>query len=425
MSSPKFSRLPGSQYNRTRPVSGRCRYGVVVYRYVSEAPAGPKNQNTHLRENYRMKQQLLKTAVAAVAATVTLGAAAQSVPAQFVVSGEAAAKILDATTINLATAERIATTCERLATENDVAISIYVLDNDGNHVYVHRMDGQVWTNIATAEMKAKTALRLREPSKALMNHVIDEPFDEWRQMELGLFSNAGGLPVVVNNQLIGAIGVGGSAARPPEWSDEICGHRALTEVIGPQPPLLEDIARERPPRRAAVPQFRAQQAPASSLPAEWVVSGANAARIFDGNQISGDAARRIAMSCRSWAAENGQTVSLHIMDTSGIAVHAERMDGQVWHDMETALLKAETARRSRSATSARSAGAMNNPTGVPRAIGLFDFYDEPGGLPIVVDGQMIGAIGVSGTSNNQDETCAVTGLKAVFGDRVLVPVYPQ
>jgi uncharacterized protein GlcG (DUF336 family) len=373
-----------------------------------------------------MKQLILKISlVLAAAAAVTSTAVAQNVPPEFVVSGDAAKKILDGTTINLATAERIGMACERLAEEEGVAISIYVLDNDGNHVYLHRMDGQVWTNIATAEMKAITALRLRTASKSHMNHVMDDPLDEWQQMELGLFANAGGLPVVVNDQLIGAIGVGGSAARPAEgWSDEICGHKALIEVLGPQPPLLEDISRPRPPRTATAPRFAPASPPKSSLPPEFVVSGAAAARIFDGNQISSDAARRVALTCRNWAAERGETMSLYIMDPSGNAVHGERMDGQVWHDMQTAVLKAETARRSRSATSARSAGAINNPAGVPRAVGLFDFYDEPGGLPIVVDGQMIAAIGVSGTSSGQDEACAVAGLQAVFGNRVTVPVYP-
>ena len=40
---------------------------------------------------------------------------------------------------------------------------------------------------------------------------------------------------------------------------------------------------------------------------------------------------------------------------------------------------------------------------------------------IVVDGEMIGAIGVGGG----DENCAIEGLKAAFGNRVLLPVYPE
>ncbi len=172
-------------------------------------------------------------------------ALAQNVPEQFVVSGKAAEKIQDFTTINLATAERIADVCEKAAAAQGVQISIMVLDNDGNHVYMDRMDGQGYLNIITADMKARTALLLRSPSKNLMNSAIQDPTRELQYIQLGEFANSGGLPIVVNKQMIGAVGVGGSAPHPPVWSDEICAHKALTEVIGASvPPLLEDL----PPR---------------------------------------------------------------------------------------------------------------------------------------------------------------------------------
>src|SRR5688572_29006211 len=129
-------------------------------------------------------------------ATVAL---AQNVPAQFVVSGKAAEQIRDFTTINLATAERIAEACERLAAAEGVAISVMVLDNVGNHVYLDRMDGQGYLNIVTAEMKARTALLGREPSKNRMNRVIQDPNQEFQQIQLGFFTNSGGLPIIVNN----------------------------------------------------------------------------------------------------------------------------------------------------------------------------------------------------------------------------------
>jgi glc operon protein GlcG len=373
-----------------------------------------------------MKQQFLRTGLIAAAATAALGttANAQNVSSEYVVSGAAAEKILDFRTINLATAERIEQACQRHAEDEGVQISVYVLDPRGDIVYMHRMDGQNWTNVATAEMKARTALQLRAPSKQVMNHVIRNPSDEYEQMVLGYFANSGGLPIVVNDQLIGAVGVGGSRPRVAEgWSDEICAHKALTDVFGEQPPLLEDLPRPRPPASAPRPSFSASSPPKSSLPPEFVVSGPAAARIFDGVQISGDAARRVAMASRQWAMDHNTSMSLFILDPSGNAVHAERMDGQEHNDMKTALRKAQTSRRSRQTTSARYAGVTNNPAGLPRSVMLFDFYDVPGGLPIVVDGQMIGAIGVSGVANGQDEACAVAGLKAVFGDRVTVPVY--
>src|SRR5438093_10224449 len=140
-------------------------------------------------------------------------APAQNLPSQFVISGETARKIHDFTAINLATAERIAETCERLSSKEGVAVSIYILDNDGNHVYMHRMDGQGYLNIVTAEMKARTALLTRAPSKARMNQVLQNPDTELQQIQIGFFPNSGGLPIIDNDQLISAIGVARSAPR--------------------------------------------------------------------------------------------------------------------------------------------------------------------------------------------------------------------
>jgi glc operon protein GlcG len=354
-------------------------------------------------------------------------AAAQNVPEQFVVSGKTAEKIQDFTTINLATAERIAEACETAAKAEGVGISVMVLDNDGNHVYMDRMDGQGYLNIVTAEMKARTALMLRQPSKLVMNRVIQDPNSELQLMQLGEFANSGGLPIAVNHQMIGAVGVGGSAPRVPVWSDEICAHKALVEVFGNSvPPLEKDL----PPRRnpnpgnAPVPRFAASAPPKSTLPEEWVVGGKGASTVFDANQISLEAAKKIARSCRDWAASKGGTMSLYIIDNAGEFVHMERMDGQVFNNIRTALLKAQTALKTRQPTSIRTAQLKNDPDGIPRQIDFFNFFTNSGGIPIVVDGQMIGAIGVGGGAGGGDEACAIEGLKATFGDHVTLPVYP-
>lgn len=366
--------------------------------------------------------------LAAIGAVVFSAAVfAQNVPAQFVVTGKAAEKIQDFTTINLATAERIATTCEEASTAQGVEISIMVLDNDGNQVYMDRMDGQGYLAIATAEMKARTALMDRQPSKVLMNRVIEDPTQELQTIQLGLFANSGGLPIVVNKQLIGVVGVGGSAPRVPVWSDEICAHQALVKVIGPSvAPLVQDLPRPRNsnPAKTPVPRFASAAPPKSSLPAEFVVSGKAAAEIFDGNQISLTAAKKIARVCRDWAASKGGAMSLYIIDNEGELVHMERMDGQVYNDIRTALLKAQTALKTRQPTSIRAAQLRNNPSGIPRQTALYNFFTDSGGIPIVVDGQMIGAIGVSGGAGGGDENCAIEGLKAAFGANVTLPVYP-
>ena len=379
-----------------------------------------------------MKNHIAKLLGLALAAgTIALGgvARAQTVPEQFIVTGKTAEKIQDFSTINVATAQRIAESCEKAATAQGVQISIIVLDKDGNHVYFDRMDGQGYLNIITAEMKARTALMLRAPSKTVMNRAIQDPMSELQFIQLGEFANSGGLPIVVNKQMIGFVGVGGSAPKPPVWSDEICGQKALTEVIGPSvPPLVEDLPpRENPNAgKTPVPRFATATTPKSTLAAEYVVGGKGAATVFDGNQISLAAAKKIASGCRDLAASKGGSASIYILDNAGEFVHMERMDGQVYNNIRTALLKAQTSLKTRQPTSAINANLKNNPAGTPRQTTYFNLFSNAGGVPIVVDGQMIGSVGVGGGGEQigGDEKCAVEGLKAAFGDHVTLPVYP-
>ncbi len=367
----------------------------------------------------------------AVAGVFALGVAqAQSVPEQYVVTGKAAQKIQDYSTINLATAERIAESCEQAATTQGVQISVIVLDKDGNHVYFDRMDGQGYLNIITAEMKARTALALRAPSKTLMNRTIQDPMSELQFIQLGEFANSGGLPIAVNNQMIGFVGVGGSAPHPPVWSDEICGHKGLQEVFGDSvPPLVEDVPPTPNPnaRKVPVPKFAPAVAPKSVLPADYVVTGKAASNVFDGIQISLAAAKKIARGCRDWAASKGGSASIYVLDNAGEFVHMERMDGQAYNNIRTALLKAQTSLKARQPTSIIGANLKNNPAMTPRQTTYFNLFSNAGGVPIVVDGQMIGAVGVGGGGDQigGDEKCAVEGLKAAFGEHATLPVYPD
>ncbi|MBZ5660689.1 MAG: hypothetical protein LAO08_09800 [Acidobacteriia bacterium] len=89
-----------------------------------------------------MKLRIRLPELAALAAIAWSAVAlAQNVPQQFVVSGKAAEKIQDFTTINLATAGRIAEVCEEGAAAHSGQHTIMILDKAGNHVYMDRMDG--------------------------------------------------------------------------------------------------------------------------------------------------------------------------------------------------------------------------------------------------------------------------------------------
>jgi uncharacterized protein GlcG (DUF336 family) len=181
---------------------------------------------------------------AAATATAIIGAALAADGDKYVVRGDPTKVTLEQNSINVATAEAIAKACVDEANKEGVKVSIVIYDQFGEPVYFTRMDGQGKANVDTSFMKARTALNVRAPSKTVMNQVLQGRASELRQYSFGNFANSGGLPIIINgNQLIGAIGVGGSAPRVPVWSDEICAWRALTKVMGPQPPLLPDVQR--------------------------------------------------------------------------------------------------------------------------------------------------------------------------------------
>ena len=182
-----------------------------------------------------MKVQIAFAAVAAVSAIV--GAALAAEGDQFLVSGDLAKVMLETHMLNVATAEKIAQACVAEAKKEGMRVSVAILDQFGEPIYVYRMDGQSKQGIETAFLKAKTTLNTRQPSRVTANAVA-RGASELRQWTFGNFAQGGGLPIVVNgNQFVGAIGVGGSPGRPG-WNDEICAWRGLTQVMGKQPDLL-------------------------------------------------------------------------------------------------------------------------------------------------------------------------------------------
>ena len=181
----------------------------------------------------------LMTAVAVTALTGSAFAAASL--NEVIQKGDAATKVMEKNQINFATAKALGDHCLNEAASKGMGVSVVILDQFGTISYYVRGDGQGKTNTESALWKARTVLNTRAPSKAQMNAVRSGNVNEARVIWQGNFANAGGLPIVVDGQFLGAIGVGGMAATPPTWSDEVCGYNALTAVLGPQPKLLPDM----------------------------------------------------------------------------------------------------------------------------------------------------------------------------------------
>jgi len=154
------------------------------------------------------------------------------------VSPEVAKRTLMKAVINADTARAIVDACVAWTKQQggNQSIAIYVLSPTGQIVDSHQMDGVVPIGSETALMKAKTALYARTPSSAVaqrFNNVDGRliRLDLGKDEGLSYYFVGGGLPIIVDDQLIGAVGVGGGNA------DEQCAYQALTKVVGPQPPL--------------------------------------------------------------------------------------------------------------------------------------------------------------------------------------------
>jgi glc operon protein GlcG len=154
------------------------------------------------------------------------------------VSTEVAKRTLMKAVINADTARAIVDACVdwTKAQPGNISIAIYVLSPTGQIVDSHQMDGVVPIGSETALMKAKTALYARSSSAAVaqrFNNVDNRliRLDLGKDEGLSYYFVGGGLPIVVDDQLIGAVGVGGGNA------DEQCAYQALVKVLGPQPPL--------------------------------------------------------------------------------------------------------------------------------------------------------------------------------------------
>ena len=166
---------------------------------------------------------------AAVIAVTNRDAIAQNMD-KFVISGAAAKKAMTRE-ISADTATKITQACLDFAKDHSIAVSVFILNPTGQIVHAHRMDGQVPINVETAELKAKSVLYTRDSTHARANMVTNNLALQMRWAPLGVFPTSGGLPIMVDDQMIGAIGVGGSNM------DEECAYEALTKVVGPQPPL--------------------------------------------------------------------------------------------------------------------------------------------------------------------------------------------
>jgi uncharacterized protein GlcG (DUF336 family) len=191
-----------------------------------------------------MMKKCFGSAIALVVAAFvvpSLASAQGSTPmplAKAVVSNDIASRTLFKYQVNAQVARQLVDACVDYAMKQPGGpgnYAIFVLAPNGDIIDAHVMDGVVPIGVETGLMKAKTALYARTPSRAVADRfpTVEGRLirtDLGRESGLSYYFVAGGVPIVLENQLIGAIGVGGGNM------DEQCAYSALTKVLGIQPP---------------------------------------------------------------------------------------------------------------------------------------------------------------------------------------------
>ena len=128
-------------------------------------------------------------------------------------------------------------------------------------------------------------------------------------------------------------------------------------------------------------------------------------------------ARKMAATAVEKATEAGIAISVAIADAGGHLVVLERMDGGRFHTVHSATTKAVCAASNKRATSARGAQAQELDTahaiGLALAAGPERWTAMEGGCPILVDGECIGGIGVSGGDWETDERLARAAVESI------------
>lgn len=127
--------------------------------------------------------------------------------------------------------------------------------------------------------------------------------------------------------------------------------------------------------------------------------------------LSAEQARRMLDTALDTARTHGFTMSIAVVDDGGYPLCLQRMDGAGLLTAKVAMEKARTAALIR-APSSRLADRL---AAEPSLLRLTDYLPMAGGLPLVLDGHCVGAIGVSGGAPEQDEQVGAGGLQAAGG----------
>lgn len=130
-----------------------------------------------------------------------------------------------------------------------------------------------------------------------------------------------------------------------------------------------------------------------------------------GAPMSLDAAKKAMAAAEAEAKKSNWPVAIAILDTTGSLIMLVKLDSTQTASVEIAIGKARTALDFRRPTKALQDAVAGGGAGL-RLLSVRGAFLLEGGVPVVVDGKIVGAIGVSGVTSEQDAQVAIAGANA-------------
>jgi glc operon protein GlcG len=131
-----------------------------------------------------------------------------------------------------------------------------------------------------------------------------------------------------------------------------------------------------------------------------------------GMSVNGENAKKVVAAALAEARKNQWTMAAAVVDTAGDLIFFEKLDGTQAASVDISVDKARSAARFKRPTKALQDTLAAGGEGL-RMLRLQGAVPVEGGVPLVMDGKIVGAIGVSGGTSAQDGQCARAGADSV------------
>ena len=127
-----------------------------------------------------------------------------------------------------------------------------------------------------------------------------------------------------------------------------------------------------------------------------------------GPPVNGENAKKVAAAALAEARKGSWRMAVAVVDSGGVLVYYEKMDNTQIGSADIAIEKARTAVRFKRPSKAFQDVVAGGGAGL-RVLRLPGAVPLEGGIPLMINDQIVGAIGVSGDSGDHDSVCATAG----------------